>query len=182
VTSDHGEEFNEHGVFQHRHLSEPAVRIPLLIHHPDAPGGGRTEVLFQNVDLLPTLAALLELRAPPVIDGRNLLRPAPAEDFVIGVAMTDPDYRALSLRKGQMKLVLEFHPLVGIKLFDLEADSQERPNVAWRHPDLVEAYTAQLWKILGRDGAEVVKFNRADPTAELDPRTVRALRALGYAQ
>ncbi|MGH9365297.1 MAG: sulfatase-like hydrolase/transferase, partial [Thermoanaerobaculia bacterium] len=63
VTSDHGEEFLEHGFLKHAvTLFDEAVHVPLLVRLPGAPGGRRVADLVRLVDVVPTLADLL--RAP----------------------------------------------------------------------------------------------------------------------
>jgi arylsulfatase len=77
LTADHGESLGEddywfsHGEF----LSDPLVRVPLLIRSPGAPARSREDIV-SLVDLHPTLTALL-LDTPPDPEqpGRALLEP-----------------------------------------------------------------------------------------------------------
>ena len=77
LTADHGESLGEddywfsHGEF----LSDPLVRVPLLIRIPGAPPRSRKDIA-SLVDLYPTLTALL-LQTPPGPEqpGRALLEP-----------------------------------------------------------------------------------------------------------
>jgi len=56
VTSDHGEEFDEHGGFGHGSLYEEIIAVPLLIKWPHSEHAGATNgVLSSSVDLAPTL-------------------------------------------------------------------------------------------------------------------------------
>jgi arylsulfatase len=81
LTADHGESLGEndywfsHGEF----LSEPLVRVPLLIRVPGASPRTRTDIA-SLVDLHPTLTALL-LQTPPDPEqpGRALLEPGAAQ-------------------------------------------------------------------------------------------------------
>lgn len=60
VTSDHGEEFEEHGFLKHAvTLFDEVVRVPLLIDAPGGPGGRRVHEVVRLVDVVPTLAELL---------------------------------------------------------------------------------------------------------------------------
>ncbi len=72
VTSDHGEEFGEHGgQFHGTTLYEEVTRVPLLIRTPDR----RTAVVSDAVsllDLTPTLLDVLGIKAPPGLSGRSL--------------------------------------------------------------------------------------------------------------
>jgi arylsulfatase A-like enzyme len=73
VHSDHGEEFWDHGAFEHNHtLYEELVRAVLWIHAPGGQSGGtRVAAPVGLIDLVPTLLDLVGL--PPVeTDGRSL--------------------------------------------------------------------------------------------------------------
>ncbi|MGH7474842.1 MAG: sulfatase [Longimicrobiales bacterium] len=60
VTSDHGEEFGEHGAYLHGHtLYMPALHVPLLIFYPPGvPQGVRVEHSVGLTDLASTIAEL----------------------------------------------------------------------------------------------------------------------------
>ncbi len=65
ITSDHGEEFGEHGFRRHGYsLYQEAVRIPLVVRVPGA-ASRRVPEVVGNVDVLPTLleACGIELRS-----------------------------------------------------------------------------------------------------------------------
>jgi len=73
VHSDHGEEFWDHGAFEHNHtLYEELVRAVLWIRAPGGQSGGaRVAAPVGLIDLVPTLLDLVGL--PPVkSDGRSL--------------------------------------------------------------------------------------------------------------
>jgi membrane-anchored protein YejM (alkaline phosphatase superfamily) len=65
LTSDHGEEFWEHGQFEHGHALRPeVVRIPLLIVRPGGPGGVVRTDPASLVDVMPTLLGAAGLDVP----------------------------------------------------------------------------------------------------------------------
>lgn len=71
VTSDHGEEFLEHGFLKHAvTLFEEVVHVPLLVAMPGAPGGRRVDSLVRLVDVVPTLADLLAAPVDPAVRSR----------------------------------------------------------------------------------------------------------------
>jgi arylsulfatase A-like enzyme len=74
VTSDHGEEFGEHGEWGHVQLHRETLRVPLILRLPgDAPGGGRVvEGRAGLVDLHATLLAAAGLAPQPHSTGRDL--------------------------------------------------------------------------------------------------------------
>lgn len=58
-TSDHGELAGSHGLRQKGNLVyDENFHVPLVIVHPDLPGGGRTQALGSAVDLAPTILHL----------------------------------------------------------------------------------------------------------------------------
>jgi arylsulfatase A-like enzyme len=73
VTSDHGEEFKEHGGFSHsRRLHEELVRVPLLFWWPGRiPAGTVLERPVQTIDVLPTLLELVSGESPEALPGRS---------------------------------------------------------------------------------------------------------------
>ena len=75
VTSDHGEEFLEHGDLSHAHsLYDEILRVPLLIHVP----GMAPRVVAEPVELIdvaPTVLARLGLPVDPRMRGSDLLDP-----------------------------------------------------------------------------------------------------------
>jgi hypothetical protein len=76
VTSDHGEEFGEHGGFGHGPLYEEIIRVPLLIKWPNSEMAGQTSAgPSSSVDLAPTLLHRAGLPAdglPGVVLGSRL--------------------------------------------------------------------------------------------------------------
>ncbi len=95
VTSDHGEEFLEHGRLAHTQLYPECLHVPLVVVPPDAGPAVRVPALVQLVDLPATLAALAGIAPPTAGAGRNLLplvaapatsldRDAYAEDEMLG--------------------------------------------------------------------------------------------------
>lgn len=81
VTSDHGEEFGEHGGFWHgTTLYEEQIRVPLIVKLPKGELAG-TRVAWQarTLDVAPTLAAALGLAPGPGWQGQDLVADVRAE-------------------------------------------------------------------------------------------------------
>ncbi len=72
ITSDHGEEFGEHGRLAHTQVYDECLHVPLLVVHPAQRSGTRASSLVELVDLAPTL---LELEKVPAtgMSGRSFL-------------------------------------------------------------------------------------------------------------
>ena len=75
VTSDHGEEFKEHGSLGHgRSLYDEVVKVPLIVADLRAGGSARrvTEQV-RTIDIFPTLCALAGTAPPAGVQGKSLL-------------------------------------------------------------------------------------------------------------
>lgn len=174
-TSDHGEGMGEGDYwFAHgEHLTDPIVRVPLLIRVP----GRRPEVradVASLVDVLPTLASLLGLEAPPQVAGRDLLASG-ASEAGSEVWLTTGRHATVE-REG---LVVEGYKYVVSGRGDERHDgvyrvgrsySEEEPADA----DVLGELRRALEALRAREG---VARERA---LQLDPETRRQLDALGY--
>lgn len=79
VTSDHGEEFLEHGKLAHTQVYPECVWVPLLIVHPRMRSARRVARVVETVDLAPTLYQLAGLPAAGDLSGESLMRDLWAE-------------------------------------------------------------------------------------------------------
>lgn len=183
VTSDHGEEFMEHGALQHSRLYEEHLRIPLIVRVPDS-AGARVATRVSNLDLLPSLAALTGLAAPPGIDGRLWWVGAAPDEPLAFLVESDVYFRGAALRKGDHKLIESC--LAGTReLFDLRADPAEQVNRLRSDRALARALERELWDALGVSGCAKLRPLRAPPASQpqapaLSDREREQLEALGY--
>jgi arylsulfatase A-like enzyme len=195
VASDHGEEFGEHGGWQHdQALYEELVRVPLLIRLPGARHGGRRVTApVSLVDVVPTLAELLG--DPGLAEdaaGRSLV------PLLEGEADAGFDARAVATRWNRKKY---YHPLEStrgnlnvavregrwkaiwnaasdtVELYDLERDPAERHDVSAEQPERA----ARLAALARAEAAPCLeRAPRAAAPPALDPATRERLRELGY--
>lgn len=73
ITSDHGEEFGEHGKVAHTQVYPECLFVPLLFVHPRQSAGSRVPDLVETVDLAPTLLELAGIEASEAFSGRSLV-------------------------------------------------------------------------------------------------------------
>jgi arylsulfatase A-like enzyme len=126
LTSDHGEEFLDHGQFEHGHaFYQEVARIPLVIAAPNAPRSGRA-VEGSPVGLVDIGATLLEhagLGSHPLpgqrLGGAVEIRPYLSRNLLYGGA---PDDR-FAVRRGPWKAI--FGPDGAAELYDLTRDPGE---------------------------------------------------------
>jgi len=200
LTSDHGEEFSEHGCSWHgEQLYEEVVRVPLMLHGPGVPAGRRVPEPVGLVDVMPTILALAGVPVPPGLMGVDLAPAlasahAPADRQIVVEAWID-DYcpgkgyqkPGFGVRQGARKLArYRRGGTVEYEAYDLDADPGERSNLYAADP----AAHADLRAFI--DGYEEDAKARATAlqtearaTAEpaavpIDDRQREKLRALGY--
>ena len=178
--SDHGEEFAEHGRWEHGlSLYEEVLRVPLVMRLPGVPAR-RVEAPAQHIDLLPTLLGYLGIEPPPA-DGRDLLAERRRGDAPLDVyAHLDVDgHRAASVIRGRFKLVLPLSPSQGTApmLFDLDADPGELEDLAGDRPDIV---ARMLGLLAERNLAGEIESAEEIEDDQIDQDVRRRLRALGY--
>ena len=185
VTSDHGEEFHEHGRFLHSQPYEENLAVPLLVKFPNGEFAGRVvKGLVADVDLLPTLVDYLGLRAPSPLQGRSFLPLMTGDaletgnDVVFG--QDKPDGMRYVLRDERFKLLLHVAG-EGAVLFDLQADPAETVDGSAEHPERTRRLTGRLEAMLRANSALGERYPRARRGASpLDPDEEAWLRSLGY--
>ncbi len=155
VTSDHGEEFMEHGSYLHgRTHYEEVIRIPLLLRGPGLPAGLRVKTRASLVDIAPTILSLAGVEAPKVsgIDLTPFLAAhgAPEPDRLLFSEADhnndQPDIRSM-VRAPRHKLLFD-RALERAQLFDLEADPGETHDLSASDAQLAELLMAELLRFL----------------------------------
>lgn len=184
VTSDHGEEFMEHGRMQHNGQYEELIRIPLLIRHPDRIRPARTDAPYLNTDLLPTLAGITGIEAPEVPDGVDLTREYRPDRLRISVGMTHKELRQVSGTRLQDKLIVTCRPEYAESLFDLATDPGETSDRILDAPKVAGAlYDGMRQQAFG-DPCELLDIAVAGQaeTSGLTDNQIETLKSLGYVQ
>lgn len=200
LTSDHGEEFFEHGVLGHGFsLYQEVVHVPLILHGPGVPPGVVIEEPVAVLDLPATVHELAGGEGGRFGDGHSFaarLRGAPPQDpaalyLESEFGQTDADHREFvfsGLRHGPWKLVLTeenkfFPPSVPRygreALYHLGDDPDESRNLF--HREELSPRVAE-WLELLRGHAQFLSETgfRDIPPAALTPEIEAGLRALGY--
>ncbi len=184
ITADHGEEFFEHGGYEHGHSMMPEVsRVPLLVRRPDGGEGAVVDRPVSSLDLMPTLCAELGWTAPPDLPGRDDLwtasDDAPEADAPRTLVLENTLYGGPDtalLRWPWYRVEGDESPQA--LWFDLAADDGARHPLA-APPDAaaaIEAEAARLRLEWDAVAGSVVAGDAEGPTESVR----RKLRSLGY--
>lgn len=184
VTADHGESLGEHERwFEHgKSLSRSCVDVPLILACDGCVPPGSSDALVANVDVAPTILALLGIPAEPLQpDGRSLVPTFSASDpwpdrlLPINVETGD---RWRGVRSADFTLQTRLRRPHGVEdgefLYRRADDPRETINVAHVFPRELQRHKKfeRAWFLAG--GHEVEQDVRSE--YEMTER----LRALGY--
>ncbi|MEE8142910.1 MAG: sulfatase [Planctomycetota bacterium] len=173
LTADHGEEFLDHGGFEHGHtLYRELLHVPLILR-----AGGESQVITATVglmDVAPTLCELAGIPTAPEFSGKSLVpfldgeetrdRPVLAEGNMWGES-------GQAWRNGSYTLIRQ--PTVRRpQLFDTRADPKEQT-------DLSAEQSSQRDRML-LDLDLILRFLKPTPSPPLSNEELARLRALGY--
>ncbi|HUT79552.1 MAG TPA: sulfatase [Polyangia bacterium] len=185
VTSDHGEYFGEHGLYDHgRTLHRELLEVPLVVAGPGVKAGAVVAGPVQLIDLFATFLEAAGLPAPdwnrgrslwPLLAGREGWSPRP----VLAEAFADPavsgaatvygrDYRAI--RRGDLALIAGGDG--SRALYDYAADPGAANDLSASRPDVAEE--------LGRELESSLPPTAAGAGADLTDDQRRQLEKLGY--
>jgi hypothetical protein len=174
VTSDHGEEFLEHGSLSHTTLYDEVVRVPLLIKWPGGDRGGVVNrAPCSAVDLAPTLlefAGLSRADLPGIpLDQHD--EPTPVYVGTLDKAVVVDGYKAIfNFASGSARL------------FHLADDSGELVNLAASDPDRLRALE-ELVRARKEEALALYRKIGSGLESEevvLSPRERERLEAFGY--
>lgn len=193
ITSDHGEEFGEHGGLRHIQMFDEVMQIPLFLRWPGrVPGGLRVAAPVSLVDIVPTV---LELAGLPTIavDGTSLVPLMEGKEidrevvFGQSAGPNRPGFPRMAERFVARSLTGKC--LVGHdpsdqqgECYDLVADPEELHPVDSPGPTLQSlraaaiAYREDALRASGESG----RADALESGVEHDPARERKLRALGY--
>ncbi|MBN2491489.1 MAG: sulfatase [Planctomycetes bacterium] len=187
VTSDHGEEFFEHGGLDHGHtLYQELLHVPLLLKRPGAREGHRVRERVTNRSLFPTLLELCsDVRPGLGVDVESLVPfwepgavPARAAYLLAdSILFGEP---ATAIFFGDRKYTRQ--PRTGAEeLYDLAADPGETTSLTASDP----AGTAEGHRLFSDAMRRAAAFQRAVwidgvRTTEVSEATRRMLRTHGY--
>jgi len=193
--ADHGESLGEHEYyfFHGKYLYEPSLRVPLVMTRPDGIDPGvKIDRMVRLIDVAPTVLSLLNIPAPPDMQGRDLSPLLNRQDLPQEPAFGENSAR-FYYQAGQAIIPVYEDKLYSIRtehwkyiekeggrfreLYDLKADHGEERNLASKHPNMVASLHQELEKYLRmiKNDDEV---RAAEPAFDRD--LLKKLEILGY--
>jgi len=142
ITSDHGDEFGEHGGISHDgKMYSELVNVPLMIYEPQRREGVVSDTLVTTLDIPPTIVYLFGLEPVEAFEGHSLL---PLEEYrergVFGEAVDKhgsfekgEEKEVHYYREGDLKIIYRERDDAW-EMYDLESDSKEVRNIVDTSP------------------------------------------------
>jgi arylsulfatase A-like enzyme len=153
ITSDHGELFGEHGLWEHHNsLYKPVIYVPMIIWHPTSvPQNVRIDTPISNAAVPATILDMLGEPEQDIFPGPSLAElwrdPASASKFPDPIAemaestWVNPNHLSI---KGDMTSVISEdwqyieHEFNGVELYNLNDDPGQLNNLAEENPTVLE--------------------------------------------
>ena len=187
ITADHGEEFWEHGGFEHGHtLYDELIAIPLVVKLPVSvrPAEQRVGAQVRIVDIMPTLFDLSGVNAPATFLGESLVPYFNGEAHDDLVAFSESTLYGddkLSWRTERYKYVVDVNPSARQRgeLYDWRADPGEHNNLVETEPALAKELDAQLTTFFNEISGKSRSMSQPEPK-DLNPQIIESLESLGY--
>jgi arylsulfatase A-like enzyme len=178
IVSDHGEEFNEHGLMRHGStLYEPQVSVPLLVKFPSSVNDPPVvSSNFQHVDVFPSILDLLQIEPPAELQGSAW---GAGRDYTLTEVFVRNRKSAFlrrelcAVRRGQLKYI---RSTTGEEeVYDLATDPQETRNLWGTRPEVEASFQETLTERNQKITQQILRGRE-------DEELVERLRSLGYLQ
>jgi len=159
ITTDHGEEFGEHGGLSHDgKMYAELVHVPQLIVNPPEGKSSVYESLVSGLDIAPTIMSLFGFSPHANFQGQSLFPLDRSDRSVFGESIgkrhhkvRETDRPAYFYREGKLKVMYREEE-DSWELYDLESDPFEKQNIADTSPSS-EEMKQKLRPRIGREPA-----------------------------
>jgi len=189
-TADHGEEFGEHGHYDHGHsVHRECVHVPLIMAGPGFPAATRVASHVRLIDVLPTILERCGLAsaAPAGVEGESLLPVVKGDGGDRTVYTEGMLYGSTkrSLLEGEFRLIWDRRD-DSKRLFRISDDPGETRDVGAQSADVRARLYGEMDALHRRLEGDYKTFlsaradvDSATAAAERE-RTLKAMKSLGY--
>jgi len=150
VLSDHGEEFHDHGGWDHGHtMYNELLHVPLIIKYPQSSHVGVDDSrVARLIDVMPTiLFDVIDLSHCDVeMDGTPLSMDLPPEELSLSESrMNKEGIPLIAARRGDIKYIFnQKKDDVEVTVFDVTNDPGEQSDIAIQHQDEIRLLNARV--------------------------------------
>ena len=179
-TSDHGEEFYEHGEFGHGNVYVEHLHVPLIVRLPGQ-HGRRVEHDVSLIDLTPTILELLDISFRPdgyEFQGHSLFPLIDSKDVETEIYSDVAENDSISLKTEQWRYNEKLN--YGNELFEIMSDPGEKKDVVDNYSDVVRTLQEKVENFRKDNKKYSSLFQKEVTRKELTQETVDQLKALGY--
>lgn len=190
ITSDHGEEFFEHGDKCHRNLYDVNIRIPLIIYYPELFSRRNENNHANQIDLLPTILDVTGNDIPDYLPGIPLnriqdLNNPKNRSHLLEYITPQTDVKAV--RAADWKFIYEINKNLPL-FYNLISDPAEKHSLIpledpIRISDSVRDRINYSFRFYKRIYESLPEIQTSETEKlELDKATEEHLKSLGYIQ
>ena len=149
LTSDHGEEFQEHGRMLHNNLFyDETMHVPLIVKLPGQNNNHREfNSLIESIDIMPSILDFLGVEKKPYMQGESffsLIDDNGAKEWKENVFAFGDNSSAFIRTKRWKLLTDSLLRKGGFKLFDLLEDPMEKFDVKDKYPEVTKNLKNEL--------------------------------------
>ena len=187
--SDHGEEFWEHGSYEHGHsLHREVVHVPLIIVSPLFPGGSTVNRYVRTIDILPTILDHTGIQSP----GPDKFAGASLNPVVFKEGSDLPVYSEGKLYGNTERCLIEDgykliydEQLEQWRLYDIRTDEGETIDLSDKLPKRTEMMRRKIARLHIRLEKEYRTLRDKSPKFRAKSKrnrqqALKAMEALGY--
>lgn len=169
-SSDHGEEFYEHGNFFHRNYPyDVLTHVPLIVKAPTVDSENKVSDIRELLDLAPTICSLhLPDTDIPSFNGTHLFEGQSRTVFSLGQPQDSKP--AVAVRTDEWKCITTNDR---VKLFNIQNDPKEQDECSEAHPEIADSLRAKI-------PDNLIEREVKQPRAPQDEVDREQLEALGY--
>ena len=184
LTSDHGEEIQDHGGWWHGlTLYDELIHVPLVFRWPNGARASpaRWPAQVRSIDIAPTLLSYVGAPVPPSMSGENVLL-GPRRERVVYAEENHEGNVLQAIRTGGFKLIHANadnpRGLAELELYDVRADPDELVAVTEKEPERAQLLLGDLIALELSAHAKAA----AGEVAEISDTDCERLKALGYVE
>lgn len=182
-TSDHGEELNDHGKFDHQQFYNEIAHVPLIIYNPKIDKGITINQISRSIDIMPTIFDFLGIKVDSQIRGKSLAPMILNPEKNIKLPAITVMGAGKSLTIGEFKLIdqtafqTHLEKPITLELYNLSRDPKEENNLIntnnLEQDSLIKSYSDIINDNNYSKTPDIININPND-------KTINELRRLGY--